>query len=140
MIVLIGFRKRVTKPFSRALFHAFLLSLLFILLLNLAVLIICACHGDLSDVTLWMRVSIVPFYIIHGDVLLLLFWPLSWATYIGLMACFLHRIGKSQNRRLRMTGTIGTVVVFAGIYVLCFYFTARAVAAAIAIGAMMMSM
>ncbi len=137
MIVLIGSKKRITKPFLRALFHAFLLSLLFIVLSNFVVLIICAYQGNLSDTAFWMRISLVPFYVIHGDVFPLLFWPLSWIIYVILMAYFLHRIRGSQHRRFRLIGMVGTVVVFAGIYVVCFYCTAQAVAAAIAMTAIM---
>ena len=135
LIAIIGFQGKIKTQFLKALFHAFLISLCFILISGILLPIILG--GDLGDFKLCFLVSFFPFYILcPSDSFGWLFLLTFWGIYLTLMACSFRIVRKSKHKKRRIAGHIGVVFVFGAIYAACYYFTLKAVVAVIAIAIM----
>jgi hypothetical protein len=87
----------------------------------------------ISDVLFYLYVSIVVFAIFLPSS-----WPdiltvaSSWGLFLLLLGLSLWRIRKIKNRTIRIGGQILTILVFAGVFIPCHYYAAKAIASAIA--------
>ena len=136
LVAIIGFQGQIKNQFLRALFHAFLVSICFIIILGILFPIITG--GSLSDFKLCLGISLFPFYILcPNSSFALLLLVAFWGVYLTLMALSLTVVRKSKNKKRRIVGYVVTVLLFGAIYATCYYLTLSAVAAAIAYGAMM---
>jgi len=86
----------------------------------------------LGDFKLCFLVSLFPFYILClSDSFGWLFLVVFWGIYLALMALSLRIVRKSKHKKRRIAGHIGIVLIFGAIYAVCYYFTLKAVVAAI---------
>ena len=136
LVTIIGFQGQIKNQFLKALFHALLISLCFIVILGIVFAIISG--GSLSDFKLCLGISLFPFYILcPSSSFALLLLVAFWGVYLTLMALSLKVVRKSKSKKRRIVGYVVTVSLFGTIYAICYYLTLSAVAAAIAYGAMM---
>jgi len=127
IILVIGFQAEIRNKFLKALFHAYV-SILCMVVASSVILPIF--NGwEISDVLLYLQVSTIAFLVFCPSSsfapLIIVFY---WGLFLFLLGLSLWGIRKSKNRVIRICGQILTILVFGGIFTLCCYHVARALA------------
>lgn len=130
--VVIGFQSRIRNNFLKALFHAYASAVCVAVAASLIMPIFWGWR--ISDVIFCMSIALLGLGSHSGQLSLIV--GSFWVVFLLLLGLALWAIRKSKNRRLRIWGQVVTILVFAAALTLCHYYTARAIAFAMAVTAM----
>ena len=130
LIVVIGFQKKISNSFLKALFHAFLSN---ICMVAVSSNILPAFGGwSISGVFFCLFVSVPILVIFQGSV-----FPASiiiissWLLFLLLLGLSLWAVSKTKKKMIRIWGQILIILAFTGVYILYHYHIAKDLASLI---------